>query len=218
MLNRFTFSLAALVLLTGSISAQSIDGKYNARGAGPGGANPYSGTVEIKTSDTAKVINWNLGPAATYKGLGFVGGQILAAAYAGDGKPFGLVIYLVKGGTLSGGWVQSPSMQTGEEVLTGPKGLDGTYTITSATNNKGASYSGKVTIKKTGDTYALKWILPNESYNGTGILLGEALVVAWSASTEYGVVAYSVNGGSLTGKWAAGGSDALGDEKLTKQK
>lgn len=209
--------IAALAFFSAALPAQSIGGDYRCTGSGPDGA-PYTGKVFLKKlEDPIYTLKWDLGASGSYVGTGVFEDNILAAAYGG-GKPYGLAIYQVKGGRLSGKWIIGGQPGIGEESLEGPEGVGGSYTITSARNTVGNPYTGKVTIAKTGETYAVKWTLTSETYSGIGILVGNTFVVGWGEGSAFGTVIYVKEGATFTGKWAAGGSDKLGNETLTKSR
>jgi len=206
---------AALLLLTGHLSAQSIAGEYKCAGTSPGGAE-YGGKVFIKPLESPLyTLAWDLGSGGSYTGTGVFEDGILAAAYGG-GKPYGLVVYQVRGGKLKGRWLVGGQAGVGEESLEGPEGLEGTYTITAGKNTSGKPYGGKVAIAKNGETYTVKWTLPNESYSGVGILVGNTMVVGWGQDDGFGVVIYGQDGGNFKGKWASANDTKLGSETLTK--
>jgi hypothetical protein len=94
--------------------------------------------------------------------------------------------------------------------------LDGTYKITAASNPGGAgTYSGSVTLKRTGGSYQLAWDIPGSpGYSGVAIPVGSTLGVGWGMGAHYGVAVYQVNGGSLKGKWATALSPDVGTEDL----
>jgi hypothetical protein len=95
--------------------------------------------------------------------------------------------------------------------------LSGNYKITSSSNPDGGSYQGMVRISGLGDAYRIVWTTgANQSYEGVGIQMGDALAVGWgTGSGKNGVVAYRINGGTLSGRWTL--SDmrgAIGTEEL----
>jgi hypothetical protein len=208
--------VAVVSLIAGNAFAQSIAGEYKCEGKGPDGS-AYSGNVFIKKlSDPIYTMKWDLGGGSDYVGTGVFESGILAAAYGG-GKPYGLVVYQVKGGTLKGKWLIGGQSAVGEENLEGPEGLNGIYKITSAKNAEGKAYSGKVAITKNGETYSVNWTLPSESYSGVGTLVADTLVVGWGQGTGFGTVIYVQEGSTLKGKWASANDDTLGSETLTKK-
>lgn len=94
--------------------------------------------------------------------------------------------------------------------------LAGKYEITAAANPGGAGgYDGKVTLTRAGSAYKLAWAIPNSPpYSGVGIPVGDTLAVGWGMGSQYGVVVYQVNGGTLKGQWATATNPALGSEDL----
>jgi hypothetical protein len=215
LLKVLSVGVAVLTLLSGRVSAQSIEGDYKCAGSSPDGGE-YAGKVSIsKLGAPIYTLKWDLGTGGSYVGTGVFEDGILAAAYGG-GKPYGLVIYQVKGGKLQGKWLIGGQAGVGEENLEGPEGVSGTYTITSAKNPAGKEYTGKVAITKNGETYNINWTLPNESYSGVGILVADTLVVGWGQGSGYGAVIYAQDGTTFKGKWASANADKLGSETLTK--
>jgi len=212
----FLAAAAALCLLAGHAFTQSLEGEYHCKGSDANGGNPYSGTVVLKKDGPVYGIDWELGKGGSYAGTGIFADNVLAGAY-GDGKPYGLAVYRVNGGTLSGQWLVGGKNTLGTEVLQGAKELAGTYQITSSKGPDGKPYSGTVTITKNGDAYNVTWTLPKENRNGVGILHGDFLVVGWGQGAGYGAVVYDAANGRLTGQWATAAAGPLGVETLTKK-
>jgi uncharacterized protein (DUF2147 family) len=96
--------------------------------------------------------------------------------------------------------------------------VSGKYKILSASNPDGrGGYSGSVAITERGDMYAIDWTIANTApYKGVGIVTGQVLGVGWGVGAEYGVAVYTVNGGTLDGKWATSSTRGhAGIEKLS---
>lgn len=93
--------------------------------------------------------------------------------------------------------------------------LAGDYSIESATNPGGGTYSGEVAIKQSGETYRVDWKQPGGAQFGVGIESGTALGVGYGEAEPFGVVMYVVNGGELNGAWATPGNPKLGSERLS---
>ena len=85
------------------------------------------------------------------------------------------------------------------------------------TNPDGGTYAGIVQIIKHGDSYLVRWTMPDESQVlGIGILNGGTLSVSYYGGTP-SIVVYSIENGKLTGTWTAVGADGeLFTETLTK--
>jgi hypothetical protein len=194
-------------------------GLYKATGRTPAGQT-YDGDVEIAPLGKVLAVLWRLGTGDAYKGIGLESGPVFGVAYSID-KPFGLVIYRVKGGELDGRWslAAENGAAIGHEVLQGPGGLDGVYKIALGENPNGTTYTGTVEIKPNGKTYALHWFTaeptPEPTEIGTGILMDQMLVVAYGRDPGFGVVAYHRQGNLLHGLWAATLAADLGSEDLT---
>jgi hypothetical protein len=206
---------AALGLLAGHTSAQSLEGEYHCKGSDANGGNPYSGTVTLKKDGPVYGINWELGKGGDYTGTAILD-NVLAGAY-GDGQPYGLAVYRINGGTLSGQWVAGGKNNPGTEVLQGAKELEGAYQITSAKSPEGKPYGGTVTITKNGEAYTVDWTLPEERHRGVGIRHGDFLVVGWGQGAGYGAVVYDAANGRLTGQWTSAAGGPLGAETLTRK-
>lgn len=184
----------------------------------PGGAAGYKGSTNITRTGDVYDVAWTIPGTPPYTGVAVLSGSILGVGW-GMGTRYGVAVYKVSGGTLTGKWATKGSGgRAGTEVLEGPAGLSGAYKITTGTSPDGKSYTGSVSIMPSGDTYAVKWTLPTESYGGVGIKEGDTLVVGWGEEGKgAGVVSYQVSGGTLNGKWATPGGTQLGTEVLGKR-
>jgi len=202
------------LISTGLFGAE-LDGTYTVKGTGPAGTDPYSGQITLKPQGQLLAMHWDLGAGGKYTGTGMQRDNVLAAAYGGD-QPYGLVVYQIANGILSGQWAIGGQEGIGVEILSGPDGLSGEYTITAAQNPAGKSYTGRVNIQPNGETYLVTWTLANESYSGIGIRHGDTLVVGWGPGQQVGAVVYEIQGNSLTGRWAAAAMKSTGSETLTK--
>lgn len=184
----------------------------------PGGGNAYRGQLAMKKSGDVFELRWTIDRTPAYSGLGIEEGSELGVGW-GTGNGHGIVVYRIQGGTLRGRWASPGTQgQIGTEDLRGPPGLNGTYTIVASQSPIGGKpYTGTVTIQPTGDTYSLRWQLPNESYNGVGIKRGNALFVGWGTGNDAGIVVYTRRGSDLDGVWATPGGTQLGTEVLKKR-
>jgi hypothetical protein len=92
--------------------------------------------------------------------------------------------------------------------------ISGSYNVTGS-HESGTKYSGKATIRQTGQVYAVGWTLNDgSSYKGTGVLQGTHFAVTW---TPCGVSLYTVRASTLEGVWAGCGNTKMGKETLTKR-
>lgn len=93
-------------------------------------------------------------------------------------------------------------------------GLSGEYKVTGS-HASGTKYTGKATIRQTGQVYVVGWTLNDgSSSRGTGVLQGSHFAVTW---TPCGVSSYTVRGNTLDGIWAGCGNTQTGKETLTKR-
>ena len=90
----------------------------------------------------------------------------------------------------------------------------GSYNVTGS-HESGTKYTGKATIRQTGQVYVVGWVLNDgSSYKGTGVLQGAHFAVTW---TPCGVSLYTVRASTLDGVWAGCGNTKMGKEILTKR-
>lgn len=110
---------AALLTMSfaAAASAQSVGGKYSAKGTNFDGSS-YDGTATItRSSDTTCRVHWETG-STTSDGFCMLAGKALAAAYK-LGDDVGLVLYeLQPDGTLKGVWTIADKSGAGTEILT----------------------------------------------------------------------------------------------------
>jgi len=109
-----------LVLALAGISSASpnLEGIYDCRGAGAGGASGYDGTVAIIRNGDVYNVVWILG-AATYLGVGLLQGDQFSVSYAdAQHANIGIAVYRVNGDTLTGVWATPGSSAAGSETLT----------------------------------------------------------------------------------------------------
>ena len=201
-----------------SAGAGGIAGNYKiASATNPGGVGGYAGTVQVAPQGDHFTIDWSIANTPPYKGVGIVEGSVLGVGW-GTGANYGVAVYKVDGGKLSGKWATFMTQgKVGTENLAGPAGLSGDYQIESASSPLGKGYAGTVSIAPEGSTYSVTWKLPHETYSGVGILSGDVFVVGWgTGGGGAGVVSYGVSGGKLDGTWAQPGGKALGTEVLAK--
>ncbi len=203
---RWLLALVVSGLLLGPAAADELVGSYDASGTTPD-EKPYEGAVQIQQVGNIHIVLWKLNDGETYKGFGIRQGDVLGAAYGAADTKFGLVVYQVKGGTLSGLWATSSDLKSelGKETLEGSPDLKGVYKITLGQNRDGmTNYGGQVQISRKGDSYFVIWPTKPASV-GIGVRVNDMLVVAYTSNPTKmpGVVAYqTLNGGALGGIWS----------------
>ncbi|MDB4992766.1 MAG: Protein kinase [Myxococcaceae bacterium] len=196
----------------------SVAGTYTIKSASnPGGGGGYGGSVDVTKGNGFYNLVWTIKGSQGYNGLALQDGDNLGVGW-GQGGDFGVVVYKINGGKLTGRWATHGSSGVGTEDLDGPATLGGTYKITKSATPEGKSYTGDVVITQKGDTYLVTWKLGGgETYDGAAIKEGDRLIVGWGRGGKgAGVVSYTVKGSQLDGKWATAAGGALGTEILTK--
>jgi hypothetical protein len=211
---RWFLALIVGTMLTGHAFADDLAGKYRAAGTTPNGK-PYAGQVQIEQLGGLHVVLWKLDDGEAYKGIGIRQGDVLGAAYGPGDTKFGIVVYKIQGGTLTGVWADSRDLKSelGKETLEGDPGLNGVYKITLGQNRDGmTNYGGQVQIKRSGESYIVVWPTKPPAL-GIGVRVKDMLVVAYGNNPQKmpGVVAYQALGpDALSGVWSIAGIKQTG--------
>ncbi|HVZ00904.1 MAG TPA: hypothetical protein VHA35_15460 [Dongiaceae bacterium] len=220
MTRRFALAIAALLGLAAlPAAAQEISGTFGVKGETAGGT-AYQGSVAIATEGAGYRVAWQRDADLERQGFALRYDRVLGVAAEDQDAFFGVVLYRVKGGHLTGIWQNSGSPiaeNLGFEDLDGPEGLDGVFIISRGVNPNGTVYQGDVTIKKSGAIYLVDWRTPNPSFIGTGVLLGDTFVVGYAVRHRSGVVAYCIRSGEMLDGVSGEASDsATGTETLRR--
>ena len=175
----------------------------------------YTGTVTVQNLASHYAVMWQIPGQPNYSGVGIPMGDLLGVGYSVSTE-FGVAMYRIEGGRLSGKWTSSATAsQLGKEILRGPAGLGGVYTIVEAAEpSTGGKYEGSVTIAPNGKNYQVLWNLSGRSRAGVGLRSGNVFVVGWGPQSVSGVVVYQHKGTQLDGVWAPFGTPAQGTEIL----
>lgn len=201
----------------GAAASGDFSGAYTiAKASNPGGAGAYTGKVSITPASGYQNVAWTIPSSPAYAGVAIGVGDKLGVGW-GMGGNYGVAVYKIAGGKLTGQWTAKGLAGVGTEDLDGPAALDGTFTITASKTPDGKSYKGTVLIKPTGKTFSVAWATSVGSYTGVGIKDGDLLVAGWGTGGQgAGAVLYTKSGTTLDGVWATPGGTALGTEVLTK--
>jgi hypothetical protein len=92
----------------------------------------------------------------------------------------------------------------------------GKYDV-AGTNPSGTTYSGTVTVQKTGDTYKVTWNIGGSQYNGTGIGNDEFIAVSYVSGGNSGLALLSEQDDEWKGIWTYAGGTKIGTEVWTKK-
>jgi hypothetical protein len=207
---------AVSVCSTAPVDAQELGGTYQVTGETASGTD-YQGTIELTPRDGAYDVDWQRGAALEHSGFALQLDQVLGiVAEDSDADP-GVVLYRVKGGHLEGIWQNirgRAGRGHGREILDGPEGLEGEFTITLGRNPDGSSYYGWVTIRKSGAIYQVDWRAPVSGFIGTGVLVGDIFVVGYAAARRSGVAAYCVRSTATLDGITGEASDTLAGAEM----
>ena len=224
-MTRFAKSFLPVALLTictlslrpTAAHAQGFSGHYKVtQGVNPAGGT-YNARVVVEPRETFNVyrIHTKVGDAPPTHSLAILSGDTLAAGWS-DTPGYGVVVYRVEGGRLTGAWLaDSSGDEMSKEVLEGPPGLDGTYTIVEAYSaGSGEPYDGTVEIHPKGDVYTVTWTTNGYVYYGVGILKDDLFIASWGSKS--GVAYYKIDGDGLAGIWSHLGAWTTGTENLVR--
>jgi hypothetical protein len=88
----------------------------------------------------------------------------------------------------------------------------GNYTIKGTNPGGNGTYSGSVTVSKTGETYRVVWVVGGTRYIGTGIGNKDFIAVSYKSGNDTGLALYGADGGNWAGVWAYSGARQVGSE------
>jgi hypothetical protein len=205
-MRKLWLSLALLLAVLGPAAADDFAGRYAAAGATPNGK-AYKGDVQIEQVGALHVVLWKLQDGEAYKGIGIRQGDVLGAAYGVGDTKFGVVVYKIDGGRLTGVWADSRDLKSelGKETLEGSPDLTGSFKIVLGQNRDGlTNYTGTIDIKRNGNAFLFYWPTKPPAL-GVGVRIDDMLVVAYGSNPTKlpGVVAYKAGAADeLDGIWA----------------
>ena len=93
----------------------------------------------------------------------------------------------------------------------------GTYRVEGNNPGGGSSYTGTVTVEKTGETYRVVWVVGDTRFVGTGIGNKDFMAVSYTSGKDTGLALYGEDGGNWVGIWAYAGGRAMGKEMWKRQ-
>ena len=211
-----------LVLLAPAIATaqDGFSGQYAI--AGSAGYGAYGGNAAVAVSGSAFDVSWARDSQPLVRGFGIARNRVLGVGYWPAGAPqdldLGVVIYHIDGGKLDGIWLPQGAQKSepGHEVLIGSPDLTGRFQIALGVNPNGRSnYTGHADFEREGDHFKITWHAPRQVFLGSGLKIGDVLVVAYAFEHFPAVAAYCANGQDLRGSWWSGESGAGGTETLT---
>lgn len=93
----------------------------------------------------------------------------------------------------------------------------GSYSVEGTNPGGGSSYSGTVTVERTGETYRVVWVVAGTRYIGTGIGNKDFIAVSYRSGSDTGLALYGADGGNWAGLWAYSGARQIGAEKWLRR-
>ena len=93
----------------------------------------------------------------------------------------------------------------------------GSYRVEGTNPGSGSTYSGTVTVEKTGETYRVIWVVGGTRYVGTGIGNKDFIAVSYRSGNETGLALYGEDGGNWSGIWTYAGGRQVGAERWQRR-
>jgi hypothetical protein len=94
----------------------------------------------------------------------------------------------------------------------------GSYRVNGSNPNNGGSYSGTVTVEKTGQTYKVTWVFADQTTHiGTGIGNDHFIAVSYHSANMTGLALYGDAGSDWQGIWTYQGGTETGTENWSRQ-
>jgi len=93
----------------------------------------------------------------------------------------------------------------------------GTYVVEGTNPGSDKSYSGTVSVERTGQTYRVVWVVGGTRYIGTGIGNKDFISVSYKSGNDTGLALYAPNDEGWVGVWTYAGGTQMGTEHWTRQ-
>lgn len=93
----------------------------------------------------------------------------------------------------------------------------GSYEVEGTNPGGGGSYSGTVSVERTGQTFRVIWVVGGTRYVGTGIGDHDFLAVSYKSDNDTGLALYGSDGGNWKGIWTYAGGRQIGAEMWKRQ-
>lgn len=93
----------------------------------------------------------------------------------------------------------------------------GTYRVDGTDPGNGGSYSGTVSVERTGQTFKVVWLINGTRYFGTGIGNKDFLAVSYRSGNQTGLALYAPDGDGWTGVWTYAGGTEMGTDRWKRR-
>jgi hypothetical protein len=89
----------------------------------------------------------------------------------------------------------------------------GDFDVEGTNPGGGSTYRGTVSVRKTGETFRVVWVVGGQRYIGTGIGNKDFLSVSYRSGNDTGLALYGEDGDGWLGIWTYAGGTQVGAEK-----
>jgi hypothetical protein len=93
----------------------------------------------------------------------------------------------------------------------------GKYDVEGTNPGNGDTYSGTVSVERTGETYRVVWVVGGTRYVGTGIGDKDFIAISYKSGNDTGLALYGSDGDNWAGVWSYAGATKMGSEHWTRQ-
>jgi hypothetical protein len=93
----------------------------------------------------------------------------------------------------------------------------GKYDIEGTNPGSDTTYSGTVSVERTGQTYRVVWVVGGTRSIGTGVGNKDFISVSYKTGSYTGLALYAPEGDGWVGVWTYAGGTQLGAERWTRQ-
>lgn len=96
-------------------------------------------------------------------------------------------------------------------------GPDGKYDVEGTNPGSDKTYTGTVSVDRTGDTFRVVWVIEGTRYVGTGIGDKDFLAVSYRTGDNTGLALYAATDDGWKGIWTYANGTKIGTETWTEQ-
>jgi hypothetical protein len=80
-----------------------------------------------------------------------------------------------------------------------------------------STYTGTVTVEKTGETYSVVWVIGGTKYVGTGIGNKDFIAVSYRSGNNTGLALYAPTSEGWLGVWTYAGGTQMGTDRWVRR-
>jgi len=180
--------------------ALKFAGVYEVEGPG------YNATLTIRKAGQGYHLEWRLPDSSVYYGNGVAVAGVLGAV-CNRGKVSHLAAYKRDGDGITGLWavvggdkLYWEKTKEAVRLKRGSAAIAGTYKL-KGTNPNTTTYTGTLTLKRTGSTYEVLWETGEPEVYGTGFVVDDVAVLGYRNKMGVGTAVYALKDAELEGLW-----------------